>query len=58
MGIERDQWHKMVNASAYRKLVHFLWLEENTEPSKISFDELWRKRVSRVYKWMLGYTLK
>ena len=33
----------MVNASAYRKLVHFLWLEESSEPSKISFDELWRK---------------
>ena len=32
-----------LNANAYKKLVHCVWLGENLEPSKITFDELRRQ---------------
>ena len=32
-----------LNANTYRKLVHSVLLGENSEPSKITFDELWRQ---------------
>ena len=36
-----------LNANAYRKLVHCVWLGENSDPSKITFDELRRQTQKR-----------
>ena len=36
-----------LNANAYRKLAHCVWLGENSDPSKITFDELRRRTQKR-----------
>ena len=37
---------RTLNSNSYRKLIHCVWVGENTDPTKISFDEL-RKQTQK-----------
>ena len=50
-----------VISNSYRKLIHCVWIGENTDSTRISFDELGKKtqnfrHVSGSYKHMLSYS--